>query len=78
MEGACSELSLINLSCLIPFPTEVILGALGYEKEKKKKRMPKAELVSIRRACGPLTLPGKCAKWKIHIFKKEALCSSHA
>lgn len=38
MEGACSELSLINLSCLIPFPTEVILGALGYEKEKKKKK----------------------------------------
>lgn len=44
MEGACSELSLINLSCLIPFPTEVILGALGYEKEKKKKRNAKSRV----------------------------------
>lgn len=69
MEGACSELSLINLSCLIPFPTEVILGALGYEKEKReKKQMPKAGLVSNGRACGLLKLPGKCAKWKMYIF----------
>lgn len=42
MEGACGELSLINLSCLIPFPTGVVWEGLegcpvplGYRKEKQ-------------------------------------------
>lgn len=69
MEGARCKLSLINLSCLIPFPTGMILGPGGFAlcpKVMRKKNSHcrngecQARVRELQERRGPLKLHCRC------------------